>query len=232
MALIIRNRCRAWDLAATAAEKQGFKKQRDPDYTVGLLAGYAAPKFQVQHVVRGQWAPKEVSDVIYQTAKNDGPDIPIWFEVEPGASGLLVVDHYKRVVLGGRYMVFGKHVTGDKKMRIRALAETAQAGNVELVNTGWDIQAFLREAASLGTNDEVHDDQMDAASLAYNVLTLEGENFDQWMDYYRDKRGAKKLTNRNVLLMKPEEYIQYLMEFEADQRSKMEARKALLRGTE
>lgn len=230
MSLIIRNRCRAWDLAATAAEKQGFKKQRDPDYTVGLLAGYAAPKFQIQHVVRGQLSPKDVSDAIYQTAQSDGPDIPIWFEVEPGASGLLVVDHYRRVVLGGRYMVFGKHVTGDKKMRLRALAEAAMAGNVELVDTGWDIAAFLREASTLGTNDEVHDDQIDAASLAYNVLTLEGENFDQWMNYYNSRKSPTKPQPRNWATMKPEDWYKALEELEARERQAMETRKALLRG--
>jgi len=78
------------------------------------------------------------------------------------------IDHYRRNVLVG--LAFqANRTTGSKEIRANPLSAAAEAGNVKLVRGPW-IREFLDELEAFP--GEAHDDQVDAASGAYEKLAL------------------------------------------------------------
>lgn len=157
-------RVRYWDLAATTPSASN----RDPDYTVGLLLERdSANIYTIRHIVRGRWAPAQVEQIVAQTAREDGRDTPIKIEQEGGASGKLIVDHYKRNVLTGYSVYSGLPGRADKQMRARPVAAAAANGYLQIV-PGPHLREFLDELALFPNSS--HDDCVDALSGAYTVL--------------------------------------------------------------
>jgi predicted phage terminase large subunit-like protein len=73
------------------------------------------------------------------------------------------------------YRVAAERISGDKATRADALASQANIGRAALLRAAWNA-AFTEEAA--GFPRGTHDDQIDAASLAYSKL--ETTNLDCW----------------------------------------------------
>lgn len=160
---------RYWDLAATET-----KPGKQPDWTAGVLMGSREDgRYYVLDVQRAQASPRGVEELILQTAQLDrkrpASSYEIRMEQEPGASGVNTIDHYTRRVLAG-FTFRGNRSTGDKAERARPLSSMAQAGNVLLLSGYWNND-FLNELAAFPTA-EVHDDQVDAASGAFQVLAV------------------------------------------------------------
>jgi len=155
-------RVRYWDLAATTP-----KKGRDPDYTAGAFVAEKAGVYYIVDIQRKQLRPGEVENLIKQTAQLDGKTVDVYMEQEPGASGVIVIDHYAREVLKG-YSFRGYKTTGDKEVRANPVSSAAEAGNVKLVRGSW-IGAFLDEAELFPLG--AHDDQVDAVSGAMAMLS-------------------------------------------------------------
>jgi predicted phage terminase large subunit-like protein len=156
-------RVRFWDLAAS--EGKG-------DYTVGLLM--AAPSgngpFIVEELIRGQWGVEKVDELVLQTARFDRqrfPSIKIRGEQEPGRSGKKAVEAFVKMLAG--YDVQCELNSGSKADRARPLASQAGIGNVKLVRGPW-IESFISELALFPRGK--HDDIVDAASGALNILAL------------------------------------------------------------
>jgi predicted phage terminase large subunit-like protein len=61
------------------------------------------------------------------------------------------------------------HVSGDKFTRALAWANRAEAGKIALVRGGW-IDDFIEEACRFPHGK--HDDQIDAVSLAVQMMTV------------------------------------------------------------
>ncbi len=174
---VMPERCRVaryWDLAATQPRQQG----RDPDYTVGVKMGELNGVFYVDDVVRGQWSPQQVEQIVAQTAAIDGPNVKIYMEIEPGSSGVSLVDHYRRNVLLG-YAFKGYKTTGKKELRAAPFSSAAEARNVRLVGAhkegnawvgGAWIRDFLEELEAFPYG--AHDDQVDAGSGCFTVLAM------------------------------------------------------------
>lgn len=152
---------RYWDLAATKP-KQG----REPDWTVGALAGEKNGVYYIVSLVRMRGAPPEVEATIKQTAILDGTSTRIYMEQEPGSSGVSQIDYYARQVLKG-YSFWGVRTTGSKQERATPVSSAAEAGNIKLVNGKW-INAFLDEFEAFPQG--MHDDQVDAVSGAFQQL--------------------------------------------------------------
>ena len=148
---------RAWDLAATG---QGG------DYTAGLKMRVHERHFWIEDLAHGQWSPHDRDRVILQTAALDGPGTEIVFEQEPGAAGKAQIDSLVRALAG--YRVSGRRVTGDKLTRAGPLASQAEAGNVLLLAGAWN-GTLIDELVSMPTTG-VHDDIVDATSLAFSIL--------------------------------------------------------------
>jgi predicted phage terminase large subunit-like protein len=154
---------RYWDLASTEVSKEGV----DPDYTVGLqMCKSKEGIYYITSVIRFRKTPRYVEQIVRQTADMDGKGIKIWMEEEPGSSGVGIIDTYRRKILP-EFIFKGDKVTGSKINRAMPLASQAEAGNVKLVKGLWN-KDFLDEIELFP--DGGHDDQVDAASGAFDKL--------------------------------------------------------------
>lgn len=164
---------RYWDLAATEA-----KKGKDPDYTVGALLGIGADRrVWILDIRRMRGSPQAVKAMVRQTAQMDGPDVEIFVEQEPGSSGKIVVDDFKRALMG--YVVRGNRETGDKASRARPVASQAEIGNVWLIDAAW-TREYLDEMEAFPYG--AHDDQVDGTSGAFNKLVRKAEHTADGME--------------------------------------------------
>lgn len=153
---------RYWDLAATQA-----KPGRDPDYTVGALMGKAKNGMTyVADIQRVRMRPDGVEALVRQCAETDPPHTSIRMEQEPGASGVMAIDHYQRRILYG-YDFVGVRSTGPKDVRARAIAAAANRGTILLLRAPWNA-ALQQEAYAFPKS--AHDDQVDALSGGFSEL--------------------------------------------------------------
>ncbi len=151
------DRCRGWDTAGT---------EGGGDYTAGvLLSRDSDGGWYIEDIIREQWGPAMVDKTIKQTAGLDGVKTLIREEQEGGSSGKAVTTARAKDLAGFDYA--GTPISGDKVTRARPLRAQAEAGNVKLVRGPWN-EAWLAEASSFPVGR--HDDQIDAASCAFNTL--------------------------------------------------------------
>ena len=156
-AAIDARRCRAWDTASTEA---------GGDYTAGVrMAKTTTGLYFIEHVYRAQKSAHGVDVAIRSLASSDGTACLIREEQEPGSSGKAVIEARRRVLAGHDYG--GDRATGDKVVRAGPLRSQAEGGNVKLVRGDWN-EELLQELESFPYG--AHDDQVDAAALAFNTL--------------------------------------------------------------
>jgi predicted phage terminase large subunit-like protein len=153
---------RYWDKAATAPAPG-----KDPDYTTGVLMTMKDGVYYIIDVVRFRGTPQVNERNIRKTAERDGIEVEIYMEQEPGSAGKSDIDHYVRDVLRGFTFRGGVRNTGSKVTRAGPLSSAAEHGNVKLVKAAWN-RVFLGELALFPIG--AHDDQVDAASGAFNKL--------------------------------------------------------------
>ncbi len=156
-------RVRYWDRAAT---------EGGGDWTVGVLMTRGANGlYYIEDVVRGQWGSPDVERNIRLTAKLDaeryGNSVIIALEQEPGSSGVSDVRHLLTALAG--YPTLKRRPTGSKELRARPLASQFAAGNVRIAERPWKVELLTEFTAFPGHG--AHDDQVDAASGAFDVLT-------------------------------------------------------------
>jgi predicted phage terminase large subunit-like protein len=154
---------RYWDKAGTTGSGDhtaGVRMVRSPE---GL--------YYVTDVVRGQWSAGEREKVIRHTAEQDGRNVSVWVEQEPGSGGKESAANTVLNLAG--WNVHAEPVTGDKETRARPLAAQAEAGNVRIVADDeahrW-VKALVDEMVAFPFGK--HDDQVDAAAGAFNKLAL------------------------------------------------------------
>lgn len=167
---------RAWDLASTAKSKEGH----DPDWTAGVLLGRTLGLVDdpymgkvpggmifVRHAVRWRENPGRTEGLLRTWADRDGLAVPIWMEQEPGSSGKIATDHYRRNVLPG-FAFNAQSPQTAKHVRYAPFAGQAEAGNVFVLEAPW-TREYLDSAELFP--DGAHDDWEDATSLAYSKVT-------------------------------------------------------------
>ncbi len=151
-------KARFWDFASTDG---------GGDWTVGGLLGYDEQnRVWILDIIRGQWSPAKRMSVIKQTAENDGRDVIIGIEQEPGSSGKDSVEAAIRMLQGFR--VYPVRATGSKSDRAEPLAVQVDGENVSIQRAGWNRE--LLDEMKYFPNSR-HDDQVDAIAGAYNLLT-------------------------------------------------------------
>jgi len=153
---------RFWDLAGT----EPSPSYPDPDWTVGCLAAFDNGVFYILDVRRIRAKGEKVEKFIRQTAEEDGVEISIEMEQEPGSAGKNLIDQYARYVLPG-YDFKGVRATGDKLTRAKPMSAAVANGNVKLVRGAWNTD-FVDELSAF-PEAQVHDDQVDAAVHAFNT---------------------------------------------------------------
>lgn len=173
---------RFWDFASTEVQPG-----RKADWTVGLLVGLWQGQFWVIDMQRVRRSPKQVEDLVRQTAQVDGRHVPVWLEEEGGSSGKTVTADYRQRVLVG-YSVYTWHPTGAKHDRATPVSSAAEAGNVFVVQGVWN-QIFLEEVPQFGLPG-VHDDIVDALSGAHYALTFGSTQLPQDMDMHQALRDT------------------------------------------
>jgi len=151
-----RVRVRAWDLAASA----------DGDWTVGVLMSKDPQGiFYIENVIRFRGTPLDVEKKIFETARNDGRSVTIVLPQDPGQAGKSQAQSFIRRLAG--YIVKTYRPTGSKETRAAAFAAQAEGRNVKMVKGSWN-DCFTDELETFPLG--VHDDQVDAASDAFNEL--------------------------------------------------------------
>jgi predicted phage terminase large subunit-like protein len=160
---------RFWDLAAT----EPSDANPDPDWTVGLRMGRRRDgDFIIENVKRFRSRPQGVDKQAKAQAERDGIGTTIWVEQEPGSSGKVVVDAWKRTLADRA--VHGYRSTGKKWDRAGVVSSKAEHGQIQIVEGAWNA-AFLDELEAFTQDDShAHDDQVDALSGAYAVLSGRG----------------------------------------------------------
>jgi predicted phage terminase large subunit-like protein len=156
---------RYWDLAAT---------QAGGDFTAGVLMAKEkyTKTFYVLDCVLGQWSTDNRNRVMMETAARDrvmygeiGP-IRIFFEQEPGSAGKDVAKHIVRMMAG--FSVKAIKTTGSKEVRAEPYSAQLEAGSIYIIrNANW-VEGFIDEHCIFPNGR--HDDQVDAASGAFNQL--------------------------------------------------------------
>jgi predicted phage terminase large subunit-like protein len=149
--------CRAYDTAATPG---------GGDYTAGVRMIRYGDRYRVTHVSRGQWSPAQRRTIQRQTAEIDGLQTVIHLAQDPGAAGVDQVQHDQANLAG--FATVTARPTGSKEVRAMPFAAACEAGLVELEHGEWN-RAFVDELCGFPTGQ--HDDQVDAASDAYNYLS-------------------------------------------------------------
>jgi predicted phage terminase large subunit-like protein len=148
---------RGWDKAATKG---------DGDYTAGVrMSKSESGIFYIEDVMRGQFDTATRDRLILQTANLDGKGIKQIGEQEPGSAGKESAENFVRMLAG--YSVTTEKVSGAKEVRADPFSSQVNAGNVRLVEADWN-KAFINELRAFPHGR--HDDQVDAASLAFNEL--------------------------------------------------------------
>jgi predicted phage terminase large subunit-like protein len=179
---------RHWDLAAT----EPSERNPDPDWTAGCrMADLTDGKIVVIHMGRMRDTAGEVEKTVKKIAHRDGKGVKIQIEQEPGASGKSLVQYYITRVLKG-FRVSGVKPGGNKETRTWGLASQAEAGNLYLVRGDWNSE-FVNELVWFPQQGK-HDDQVDAASGAFEALTAptSGARVGRHNLYSRDKDGQTR----------------------------------------
>lgn len=154
---------RYWDKAGSEVKKG---QSRGPAYTVGLkMAECSNGQFIILDVKRFQLSSEKRETEIKRTAQDDGYDVYIGIEQEPGSGGKESAENTVRNLSG-----FAVHVEppqGDKVTRADPFSVQVNWGNVYMLRAEWN--AILKDEFRFfpfGT----YKDQVDAGSGAFRML--------------------------------------------------------------
>lgn len=150
---------RFYDLAVTA--------KKHSDYTAGAkMAVDRQENVYILHMYRQQKTPTQVQADIIQNAKMDSRDVHIRLEAEK--AGIIQLDFLLAEPELRGYTLDAKPPEGDKFTRAQPFAARVNAGKVKMLRGLWN-RALIDELAVFPMG--AHDDQVDALSGAYDMLS-------------------------------------------------------------
>lgn len=162
---ILRRTVRYWDRAATEVSRQN----PDPDWTSGCkMAIDSHGRYIILDYRRARLGPHGVEQLVTATATEDGYDVEIALEQDPGQAGKVEAQYLARQLAGYRVSCYAKRI--DKVVAARPLASQAAAGNVLMVRASWN-GPVLDQFERFPPGSRGHDDDVDSASGAFGVLT-------------------------------------------------------------
>lgn len=160
---------RRWDMASTRKNK----RNKDPDWTVGLKMGKSGGVYYVLDMYRTRDNPGEVEQARKQIQMQDGPFVAIREEQEGGSAGKRVIHMAARDQFNGLDYQ-GVPSSGSKEFRAIPASRAAYNHLIKVVRAPWN-DAFFSELESFP--DGVHDDIVDAFAGAFNDLAENSRNF-------------------------------------------------------
>lgn len=154
-------KCRAWDIAGSDDSNGEMN-----DYSVGILMElYEDQSVRITDIVRGQFG-NNIKNIILETAIRDGIETHIVIETGVAGAGKLLYEEWKTQLRG--FIVEQAIVVTSKEDRATPFRNAMLDGLVYL-DVGDDYKTdFLLELG--GFPFVLHDDQVDAASHAFNYL--------------------------------------------------------------
>jgi predicted phage terminase large subunit-like protein len=159
---------RYWDKAGTKV-KVGIKGKAA--YTVGVkMCRLRNGRWVILNVKRGRWSPEEREKIIRNTAIDDGVDVRIFYEQEPGSGGKESAQATTLNLAG--YTGQAERPQGDKVFRADPYSVQVNDGNISLLQADWN-KDFLEEHAYFPFGS--YKDQVDAAGAAFAQLTVRRE---------------------------------------------------------
>lgn len=180
-----RRYCRGWDLAATEKELKGD----DPDYTASCYMSVGqAGDYIIHETTAEQVSPTDGDRAMKRKAKKDGRQCLVRWEEEPGASGKRDSATIIKFLAPLADDLKGIRPKGDKYQRSKGLATQAREKNVKLLHGDWNKRWL---AHMHGQPDLPHDDEHDAASVAYNGLTIRDFTLPRSLTKRLFRRGRK-----------------------------------------
>ena len=159
---------RYYDFAATS-DAEAEKKGLDPSWTGHLkMSRLENGLFLVQDCNRFRESPNGVERFVKNTASQDGRDVSVGFDWDPGQAGKAQMVHYVQMLAG--YDVRPNKVRENKGTRAKPYSAQAEQGNVLLLRGDWN-DGYLTEHENFDGTDKGHSDRVDAGSGAFYVLT-------------------------------------------------------------
>jgi predicted phage terminase large subunit-like protein len=164
-------RVRYWDLAKSDSKKA--------DYTVGVLMSMTSDGIvTVEDVVRFRKTPKDRNAEMRAACERDlaefGTYVPNFIEYAPG----LAEEAIENIIKDLRgFSVSVDRPKGDKTSRAEPFQTYCEAGNVRIVKAGWN-RDYIEEMIAFDTG--THDDQVDATSGAFKMLSNDEEIGMEW----------------------------------------------------
>jgi predicted phage terminase large subunit-like protein len=156
--------CRGWDLAASEVSEQ----YPDPDWTQGALLGMQpSGRLVVGHIRSARERAAKIKDLVRSVAGADERGTIIALPQDPGQAGKGQADDL--ILHLGGFDVRAWKITGDKVTLAGPFSAQWERGNVDVVEGPWN-DALFDELEAFPT-PKVHDDRVDALSLAYYALT-------------------------------------------------------------
>jgi predicted phage terminase large subunit-like protein len=156
--------CRFWDLAVS--------EKKSADWSVGALCLFSGANFCVADVVRRQLIYPKLKELIVATAVSDGTDIVIG--VEQAGQQQAIIDDLRVDQRLRMHTIKAMKPRGDKLARAMPWASQAELGRMSVMDGPW-LQEFKDECAAFtGDNTHKYDDQIDAVSGSYAVLSHKG----------------------------------------------------------
>jgi predicted phage terminase large subunit-like protein len=139
------------------------------DYTAGVLIGFGTDGyFYILDLQRKRVTSYERDQLMLKTAEGDREvwgDVKVWHQQDPGSAGKDSAEATNRTLM--QYAPKFETVTGDKETRSESLESGLQGGMVFLMQGAWNMD-FIDECVAFPRGR--YDDQVDAASSAYNKL--------------------------------------------------------------
>lgn len=166
---------RYWDFAATEKKyTKKMKKSNDPDYTASVLMRKIGNTYFILDVTAEQLAPKDVDNEFMRVTLEDelrcreqGSLYSCRWELEPGSASIR--ESRRLTSMLSHVDASSVRKTGDKLTEWKPLSAQSRAGNVKLLEAGWN-DTWLYHMH--GQPDLAHDDIADASAGAYNELSV------------------------------------------------------------
>jgi predicted phage terminase large subunit-like protein len=154
---------RFWDLAASTKSSAFF--------TAGVKMKKVDGIYYVLDAIAEHVSPAEADTLIEATAKQDGRNVQVCWELEGGSAGIRDAAHLKGLL--EKFSAAAVKPLGDKITRAKPLASEFMRGNVKLLRGDWNGVYIDALYAFNEIRKPKISDLTDASSGAYHALSKE-----------------------------------------------------------
>lgn len=153
------SRVRAWDLASTPPSSA----LPDPDWTRGTLMSKSTDNiYTVEDIKSLRDRPHVVEQLIFNTAKEDGPGVTVVIAMDPGAAGVAYANTIKtKLAEMGFYCKLMK-TNKSKLTRFLPFSSLSEAGRIQFVKSEWLDECLTELENFTGDRNGFHDDIADS----------------------------------------------------------------------